>query len=469
MDIFNALVMNLNHPGRTIRLKTAQEISKLLQPPNLDTYKPKYLAALKSCKLEMDVCGLLVALSGKKASPSIPYDEIRANISAPSILADRMLSSLYQQQIPSISWANGHSGVAPKDFSRPELLNKQSANYDESYLRTIKGFSSALLETQFYWEWDNLWKKFDGHSFNYQYFHDNSYDRVSGSMEARQLDLLKSAFLRTLAIAHSKYKLPLETLNNASISAAPVNFDYFAIEPQQPPNLWPQPTGKKGGSYSITSLSGNLLNDPEYLPLAGRGIVYKDQNCCVELAFHIVVIRGSEHKIYRLFEDDRFYILDDDWGESLRFPSKLAASSIGKKSDGLNNFDIFPASLCVIPPVCPKWQLQFLYRNIFLPNALLIDPECTFKFTSKGISIFQDNVEIGDCQYWNHKWEPMHHAYQNGPECSVLKIKKEALQIPRLPTGHKLYLALEQSNHTRENGYGEYKTDKTHQLHPFTL
>ena len=476
MDVFGILLMNLNHPSRTIRLRTAQEMSKLLQSPNIDLYKQRYLDALKSCELEMDTCTLLVPLCQKDGKPNILYHEIKANISAPSILADQMLSSLYSKQTPFISWATCHSGIVPKNFEKPKIFEKLEATEPGVYRGSIAWLEEHFgvpLVLQLYSEWNYLWKKFKGRPFNHRNLSDiSNRNGVHGEVESRASEILKSAFLRTLAIAYSEYNIPLAALSCLSVYAAPVNFDYFQIEPQNPSKFWPKPTGKKAKSYNKTwlqSVSKTLQADKEYLPLAGKGIVYEDEAFRIELAFHAVAIEAqSEISICELFENDSHGSYNAS-GDPLRLPEEFKVSSIALRPNGISNFGIFPAALCCCPPNYPRWQSQFLAIRMFLPNSLLVKETNKFKPTKQGISVLEDDIEIGDCQYWNYAWKPIHHRSQYASQCSLLRIRREAIQRPSLPVGQKLRYAFKLTKHTYNNSYGDLGTEVNHQLFPLVL
>ena len=476
MDVLGILLMNLNHPSRTIRLRTAQEMSNLLQSPNIGLYKQRYLEALKSCELEMDTCTLLVPLCQKDGKPNIPYHEIKASVSAPSILADQMLSSLYSKQTSLISWATCHSGIVPKNFEKPKIFEKLEATEPRIYRNSIERLEERFgvpLVLQLYWEWNYLWEKFEGRQFSYRNLGGLfNRDGVHWEAEPRASEILKSAFLRTLAIAYSEYNIPLATLSCLSVYAAPVNFDYFQIEPQSPSNFWPKPAGKKAKSYNKTwlqSVSKTLQANKEYLPLAGKGIVYEDEAFRIELAFHAVAIEAqSEIRICELFENDSHGSYNAS-GDPLRLPEEFKVSSIALRPNGISNFGIFPAALCCCPPNYPRWQSQFLAIRMFLPNSLLVKETNKFKPTKQGISVLEDDIEIGDCQYWNYAWKPIHHRSQYASQCSLLRISREAIQKPSLPAGQKLRYAFKLTKHTYNNSYGDLETEANHQLFPLIL
>ncbi len=470
MDIFHALLMNLHHPSGVIRLRTAQEMSKLLHTSNNEQFRKRYLCALKSCKLEMDVCSLLTIFCHQNLEPAVQMDEIRENISAPSILADMILMSLYDESISVTTWANSHSGQSPENFKKPSILENLRCK-EPQYLDEIERLElkyGVPLVSQFYWEWNSLWTTFKGVPFSIRNIspYNTALNTVLGEVEPRQFEIYKSALLRTLSFAYSEYEIHLADLENVCLPIIPVNFDLFAINSQTPPNHWPKPIGHKASSYNkkwLKTQSKAFQSDPEFLPIAGKGIVYEGDDCCIELAFHVVALgKHSEHKIYRLFEDDRYRIPVSDWDDHFRFPNTLNASSIGKQSEGIKNFNIFPASISSVPPIYPRWQVHFLYDRFYLPNSLLIDDASTFKCTSKGISVIQNDEVIGDWQYWNHNWKPLRLDERYGSECSMLKIKRDALKKSKITPGLKLKIVFQLTKHTRDGSLSKFRREVNH-------
>ena len=170
---FHALMLMLIFPITPIKIRTAQQIAELLQEPYIKTYKTPFLTFLSEQTLEADICACLVPLALSGNPPLISLQDVLFHISTPSILSDKMLEDIYHKSIQFHAWAKTPSILALPDFKASNEMLIVQKNDTLLYSRELEewGIHTGLpLTQQFYWKWEQLWKKYDGQKFSFVYF-----------------------------------------------------------------------------------------------------------------------------------------------------------------------------------------------------------------------------------------------------------------------------------------------------------
>ena len=242
------LIERLNWPVRLVRLQVAREYAGLLCSPQYGKLAARiYLDWLRERQLETEVVSGLTILTCTPQQYLIPLSQLSASIRRSSILTDALIESLYGRPIGG--WLDAHSGEAPSSFNGDKYFDR----YKHSHVPPILDHIFERLEEQcgfpFLKQWKFEWRALVDStnaplsSFPYHFMNWANLDwanfrdtGVEGQFLQRQCDVYRSAFLRTLALAVSHWRMPPPFAVDVALFSLPVNRELVKLRPVARPN-----------------------------------------------------------------------------------------------------------------------------------------------------------------------------------------------------------------------------------------
>ena len=122
-DTIRMLIERINWPVRMVRLQVAREYAALLGSPKYRHLASQiFLNWIRDRKLESEVVSALAILACTPEQQLIPFQQLKANIQCPSILADVLVQNIYQRSLGG--WLDAHSVEAPPSFAGDMYFDK---------------------------------------------------------------------------------------------------------------------------------------------------------------------------------------------------------------------------------------------------------------------------------------------------------------------------------------------------------
>ena len=346
------------------------------------------------------------------------------------------------------AWANNPSILAPPNFyANDKMLEMQKSDtlLYSSKLEEWEINTRLPLTQQFYWEWQQLWKKYDGHEFSITYFDSKNCNISRVGMQPRQADISQSAYLRVLALAYSQWNAPIQLMKELANNSLLVDFQLAKIEPQSPPSLWKkipiETVIENLNEKWLEKVSQILLNDPNQLPFAGMGNLLKNDRLVIDLEFYAIAMYSSSKNSIPT--------------------SELFHEITGISSDSSNTLIM----LATRHSKFLQWQTHLCFNKIYLPNlSLLENDNISFEYNEQGIKIHDQNKIYGNWLYWHHQLEPVTMLHTNGSICSLLMINRSSLSLKNIPKNYTLKMITKLNIHHRENNYGNFEQKKIYNI-----
>lgn len=206
------LLERLHWPVPRVRWEAARQLASLIADGDRSAHDG-LLTWSAALRLESDAVMLPSIAHAFGLQAHFSFDELHQAISAPSLLSDALLGTLYPADVRRLfSFRFDHSRVAPPG-SRPDPLFDEGLGtlvplIFRSVLLTEQRRTMLPFIDQWRIEWQTLQARFAEPYTSYpDYFFAG--DRGSrGSLDVRQRAVFVSAYLRTLAAAHLTWGMP---------------------------------------------------------------------------------------------------------------------------------------------------------------------------------------------------------------------------------------------------------------------
>jgi len=355
-------------------------------------------------------CRLADHHRNKLPEPGIINRELRR----PSLLSFELLRFLYGDHALKPDWTQCHSGEPTPNFEPPEFFEKFRNNFlppiYSTWINEVQDRTLLPMFRQWAFEWTQLVSSL-GCKPSAQVL-----DFGGRSPGLRMLvdfplsEVYRSTYLRSLAWAVTKGRLPEDTAFYLAREACPIDLGLWRVQPGSKPPWWPSPMPSPGTIDTVPAQLSTTLSDlwdkksevfEENTLLAASGSVQCGANTyklSIRAMFQAVTgpVAGDPAEIMKACDDVQgSYTSQDVYFAGVLNPIKPTEISLVS-----HDWSILPASVYVRPHFFPRWQYWRGYRGIQLPAPFLTSEKLSFRCEPDSIRIFEGTTQIGTWQDW---------------------------------------------------------------------
>jgi hypothetical protein len=440
------LMERLLWPVRMVRWQVAQQYGSLLaNRKTRDLASAIYLDWMSKRTLESEVVSALSILKCVPDRELPSLTSIKRAINAPSILADAIIEQVYGYGHRCGGWSDAHSGEAPASFEPPKyFMTYKGAQVPPILWSTLKRAArkGADLPKQWAFEWQSIMDRTNSpHSGYPYYFIDSAYRQrgVSGQFSQRQDDILRSAFIRTIAFAVS-IGMPLDCAYLLVGETLTLNNEFANLKPVQRP-AW-------------------LSNFPEQCCAANadleelvRGIVSAGSNADNQMPISLripispKVEKFGELEITAVLATEDFAGSAPDlhsrgrkiWflGGSSALSGSMPEDDLAACTFGGDKGNCVPLAMGLYVHPMGFWQLDYL-RGVNLPMSFVLPESPTISCYAQSLAVEVEGVSLSTWSVWHDHYSPLH-APGGHPRCGTLtKMNSNAVTSATTKLGRRL-------------------------------
>ena len=423
-DTIRMLIERINWPVRMVRLQVAREYAALLGSPNYRHLASQiFLNWIRDRKLESEVVSALAILACTPEQYLIPFQQLKANIQCPSILADVLVQNIYQRSLGG--WLDAHSVEAPPSFAGDMYFDKYKHSHVAPILDHVFGGLEKQYRFPFLKQWKFEWRtlvestnaplsSFPYHFMNWANLDWANYrdSGVEGQFIQRQSDVYRSAYLRTLAFAVSHWKMPALFAADVALFSLPVNLELIKLRPGARP--------KWSADISERNCEPNAPMEPlirEILTKADsksqmRPVCIKipvSSNVSLFGDLWITAVLVSADYIPNSGNGPRFS-QGVDWPlhDGISFRGSLPRTDIAKfASQGLRGSAI-PCCLDLWPTHAGFWHGDYYQLGLSAPATYLFSGDLCIACTEHRVEIFNEQTLTATVSIWHDDWSPLY-------------------------------------------------------------
>ena len=413
------LIERINWPVRMVRLQVARKFADVLASPRFRRDAQRiFLGWLKTRRLESEVVSGLAVLSCTSEQYLPKFQELKTSIRQSSILADVMIRNIYGRSIGG--WLEAHSGGVPPSFHPDKYFTKYKSAHVPGILARelirLEDESGLPFMRQWSFEWHSIQAALNVPRPSYPYYFmdwpEYRESGVEGQFSLRQCDVYRSAFLRTLAHAVSRWKMPTDYAAFVALYSLPVNRGLVRVKPiRRPPWLPMMQEQFAGSNVAIKRLVMEILVRARgtrglvpiciKMPLQTAGFPFGE--LWIAASFVSRDYAPAENKS-PVFERSLPFPLPDEITFEGSLPKPDVARFRIKGSRGL----LVPASLDVWPIQSGFWHNDYFQLGLSLPAPYLFSGSLNVQCREKSIELREDKNLVGSVSIWHDDWTPLY-------------------------------------------------------------
>lgn len=423
------LIERLCWPVRLVRWKVAQEYGALITSKrHAKLALAVYFDWLSRRRLESEVVSGLSVLKCLPERALPPMSTLRANINAPSILADLIVQSVYGYGQKFGGWINAHSGTAPGSFE----VSRFFLEYKESHVPPVlwHRFTDLQKDTridfpkQWGFEWQSVMDRTKStHSGYPYYFIGSSYREtgVSGQFSQRQDDVYRSAFLRTLAWGVSR-GMPLEYANHFAGYTLTLNNDFANLKPMTRPNwLGTLPEECCEESAKIEAFCKRLIENgrraTNAVPISVKVPISPEVQKFADVRLSAVLASPD-------FESEGANVDQFQWkfwrlGESSSFNQSLGKDEVKHYVIQGAKGTCMPIASNIWPEPVGFWHNDYISTGVALPMSFTLSAPATVVCREDSLAVEVGGSTVSTWQVWHDNFSPLYPRGGNS-RCGML-------------------------------------------------
>jgi hypothetical protein len=377
--------------------------------------------ALASCRLETEVLELLWVFWLVRGKVDCTKIDIASCIKAASIGSSMLLGDILK--------CGGAEGtirtplqLAPEGFSAPkDFVNANGTMVPRicfSILRRMELETKLPLTTQYAFEWSQNESLYPEETLqsNFRYFYAPPVEDMAGQFVTRASHRGRSAFLRVLTLAQSKWGLPKRDLEKCALVAMPLDPLLARLRPGRPAWLSNWPLSADLDSASLTAFVDTLSTTAATkeqgtvsLSLSAPIIVRQ------ELLAELDVTLWAQFE-QRPVDAEELWTHYDRIRETVSFESDVTgglSEQVSRAfvpiSDIIHNDSLaLPTAAAFLP-----WRHGYLHsdlysRGVMLPVSTVRAKQVLAQPSGDGIKLSVGGEEFGHWLYWCENWNPYH-------------------------------------------------------------
>ena len=460
------ILARLSWPLRMVRWNAAREYGALLGSSKYGALALRlYFEWLSTRRFESEVTSGLAVLQCTHGRDIPDFLDLVRSIKKPSLLADVMLQFIYGVGWCKGGWQDAHFGLAPGDFTarkyfeeyrRAHVAPVLSTNLEDLQRRT--GFP---FMRQWSYEWQRLTKEMDApHSGYPHYFIGPTLSRsgVMGQFSQAQCDVLRSAYLRTLALAVTLGVLPVRDSGYYATDCLPLNGDLVTVKPQHRPT-WladlPEQACDAGASLEaiarrLTAPRGKVRAVSLHVPIDAKRFEFGELFISSVLATPNFEPDPSDTYY---FQKQTLWILDDrhSYSGSLNDEDLQRLEISGAKGKAL------PLCLGLMPMPYGFWHGEYMHQGIALPASFNLPADVRVSCSETGIKVEHGEEVLSTLQIWHDQWTPLYPRDGNTRCGMVTDFAIDDIKRAEARHGMKLAWVAQLRLWEREKDYDEFK------------
>lgn len=423
LEALDFLVARLSWPVPVVRWRAARALRDLVEGPQTRSDTTRMLLCnLAGARCETEECAVLTVFLMARPDARPASQVLRTTLRHPSILAALLFQHLYGEN--DLQWEQAHSGPVP-DYFVPEVFfeAQRTAHVPpilSNNLRKLERRTGLPFLRQWAFEWQTLQEASGLSRTEYPYYFD-SYAEVRrgiiGQYIQGQGELYRSAYLRTLALAVDRWRMPEELAKGYAMDTVPAVPGTFEIDPGTRPG-W------------LGDIPERCAARPDDLERLARKLV--DATRDLELrpvSFSIPIDAAvARHGIFSMSA----YLVTDD----------LPAGAIPECRIELANFeasfavggdrpetpiDIYadegpgraaPVCTSMLPHPYGYWQGHYFATGLPVPASYMLPSSTHLHCTRGGIQLLDGDRPIGTSAFSHDHWSP-NYPREGNTRCGV--------------------------------------------------
>jgi hypothetical protein len=463
------LLERLNWPVRMARAAAAREYAALLSSQlHGKMATTAFLHWLATRELESQVATGLAVLLCTATEDLPPFGDVCEAIRQPSIIADMLLQHIYGFANRKGEWRNAHSGVAPEDF----ISDKYFEDYKIAYVPQILSNEIERLDEEYWFsfsrQWAFEWRKlmdrgeFPYSDFPYHFVGNLARSGVVGQFEVAQSDVMRSAYLRTLACAVSEDAMTAQQAGFYAMHCLPINRGLFRVKPVDRPS-WlskvPEEASAAGASLagSARKLIAENINTAGMRPVR---LLTPIKASLFEFGDFTISAVMATDDFTPPEMNERYFLPSTLWPlpDAITFAGTMDEVRVERFTVEGQTGRCTPVCLHIFPMPFGYWLADYLVAGYALPAAYLFDNRPEVTCAEYAISMRADGATVAKLSIWHDHWTPLY-AQDGGytrigmsTEMSTSYLAK-GLERHGMRLGWVAQLRL----WTRPNDYGEYE------------
>ncbi len=479
------LFSRLMWPSGMVRERTCRAIAGLLKEP---LYRNKTQEALlkwlQEQKLESVVClGLLcfvrARLDGNEAL--VPErNTLEKAIERPSIISHMLLREIYSGN-PSWPVARElHSETAPKGFNASSFFQDRMRlglpPIYQIYADKIPDCDGASFSSQWSYEWDVVKQRIGELTVPDPWVFPGRPDRHHyGAVDSLLTETYRSSFLRALTWAFDHRAINHSELRHLCAKTLPVDLGLWSVKSVQLPKWWPKSSEPQGEIDTVPAqiwealpklYDQNIKGKEDWAIAYASGRVHEGKN------IYDLTIRGCFQKCTGPEVPDSSLICDwydaniQEWEapDELWLRGKLNNSFSSNIGMTLDDWDLFPSAVAVLPRTACTWLHWRVRRGIFLPSAFLGGEESAFSPEGQELLIKDEKGVWAKWSDWPYKLREMTDANLSQSRGQHLLVDRERMAAFSEANQLTFCWICELVGYSRKHGYGEFDIQRLHQV-----
>ncbi len=470
VDVFDMLLARLDWPLRPIRLMATRRVAELLNGDQNGLYKKRFFDWFSERQTETEIVNGLVVLGLLDNKLIGEISDITQLIRFPSILADNYLESIYGTRPQIISWSKATCGPTPTWSVSEGRFKDGIGVFAAPIFKTVfidleKKHGLPFME-QWSWEWHCLDMQCKRNSPSPRYFSNDSSDQpIRCDVEARESDIFKSSFVRTLHHAVINWDMPLELASEIANMAAPSNLDLARIEPSDIPPNWPYfesdaSVDEATSGEALKGIFSKLMSpDATEIVVAANGHLYQSQKRWVEAEYICGLNEGNS-----LVNPEELQKTLHSWNHAmpeLRLPGNLSSKSTHNNGKEINT-ECRPLAIRLYPKSqfsWPRYHISMITRGLYAPYPNLFGD--SIRCFVRGDSLVYETINgpIGRMIYWYAPWSTSHPVDTDGSIGTALLLQKDVVEDLKNKSKGRLLPSFRVNRLFRKDKYEKWQTE----------
>ena len=460
-EALDFLVVRLSWPVPLVRWRAARALRDLVDAPATRSEATgQLLRCLAAARCESEVCTILTVFLMARAVARPALSVLATTLLHPSILASVLLRHL--GGTGDLEWEQAHSGAAPDEFEPEAYFEEFRTAHVPPILSTnltrLERTSRQPFMRQWAFEWQRLQNATGVPRTEYPYYFDSFSEVRSGIIGQYiqgQGELYRSAYLRTLALAVDRWRLPAGLAETHAMYVVPAVPGLFEIDPvKRPAWLGDIPERCAASTDDLGRFARELIDVSRTLEMRPVSLDIPIDSAVAQYgaleisAFLVTDEFTTEHVPQNRIELADFEAAFSIGGERPETPLPLYS-------------DVGPGAAA---PVCPSmlpqpygyWQGHYFATGLPVPASYVVPSSTHLRCTRGGLELVNSNRIVAKTAFWHDRWSP-DYPREGNTRCGVCAMLEPALlETAMTLLGRRLVWKARIRLWRRENDYGDY-------------
>lgn len=460
-EALDFLVARLSWPVPLVRWRAARALRDLVDAPATRHQVTRQLfRRLAEARCESEVCTTLTVFLMARAEARPDRSVLATTLRHPSILAGILLRHL--EGTEHLEWEQAHSGPAPDEFEPDDYFEKFRTAHVPPILSTnltwLERTSRQPFMRQWAFEWQRLQEATGVPCTDYPYYFDSFSEvrsGIIGQYVQGQGELYRSAYLRTLAIAVERWRLPAALAEAHAMDVVPAVPGLFEIDPMtRPAWLGDIPERCAANPDDLGRFARELID-------ASRGLDMRPVSLSIPIDSTVARYGALEMSAFLVTDEFTIDHVPESRIELADFEGAFSIAGERPETPLSQYSDDGPgAAAPVCPSMLPKpygyWQGHYFATGMPVPASYVVPSSTHLRCTRGGLELINADGLVAKTAFWHDRWSP-DYPREGHTRCGAYSMLEHALldaAVTRLGRGlvWKARICLWQ----RERDYGDY-------------